>query len=305
MTSRRKRPSQPLPFQLTTRDRRVLHSVYRHRFLAAEHVHALHFPGSSQRACQVRLQRMWAGKLLDRLFLPPEVAVKRDRWTERPLYSLAAHGARIVAGDLNIDINDVPHTAVQNRRGNVRLRHNLAATDVLVAVEAFCAGTPPWAAATTREHTMAGKLHDARTSGRVALGAVLPDGAVTVTHPGLPVPQTYLIEIVRAGVKAGNATIARRFHRYRAALRSGYFSKTFGFAWVRAIVFLTPTMQRAKHLALLANGVPGGERLFRFGTYETRIGGGSPTSCWRADAVQEAQLLTPSGAAATLLPLVS
>ncbi len=280
-------------------------SVYRHRFLTAEHVRYLHFEGSSVRAAQLRLRTLWSARLLDRTYLQPDGMGDRDRYTERPLYSLASRGGAVVAAAHAMDIGAIPHTPAQNREGFRRIRHNLAATDFLVAVEAACARLPGWSAAVIREHRLAAELLVARRRVPVAR-ALLPDGAVTVSAPGVSTPQTYLIEIVRAGVKAGNDTIRRRLHRYRAALRAGFFRSAYGFAWVRAVVFLTPTVQRARTLAGLARDVLGGEGLFRFGAYEERVASReAPIAALRPDTVATSMYLTASGKSVSLFESLS
>lgn len=293
MTSRHRRPKEPLPFQLTTRDKDVLTSVYRHRFLSAAHVRSLHFDGAGARVCQARLQRLWSAQFVDRLYMPPEAPGVRDRWAGVPLYSLARRGAEQVAADIDLNVADIPHTPAQNREGFSRMRHNLVVTDLLVALHGVSRAAK-LKVAPVREDTLRRMLHAARQRGQAA-NALVPDGAVTITAPTLAVPQTYIIEIVRAPVKAGNTTIQRRLFRYRAALKSGFFRIVYGFAWVRAVVFLTPTTRRTKHLALLAKNIIGGEHLFRFGAYEHRVGEATPTSTLTPSALEAPCLLAPSG----------
>ncbi len=282
----------------------MLAAVFRHRFLAARHIRQLHFHGTNVRALQVRLRRLWEARFLDRLYLPPEMPDQRDRWTEVPLYSLDKRGAELVAADLGIDIARISHTRAQNRRGFFRTRHNLAATDLLVAVEAFCARSPLITATTTREDVLAGLLLRARRVRRIPYGLV-PDGAVTLTMPNVKAPQTYLIEIVRAGVKAGNDTIRKRLHRYRAALRTGFFRDVYGFAWVRTIVFLTPTWRRAETLSQLARDVPGGDGLFRFGAYEAKAAEPLPTAHFPGETTPPFPVLTPQAVRVPLFPELS
>ncbi len=282
----------------------MLRSVRRHRFLTAEHVHQLHFNGTSVRVAQVRLQRLWAARFLDRLYLPPEQPNVRDRWNQRPLYSLATRGAEVVAQQESLRLADIAHTPAQNRQGFGRMRHNLVATELLVAIEAYCTSTQPWACTTAREDLLAARLYEARKR-RKWPQAILPDGAVTLSLPSVAMQQTVLIEIVRAGVKTGNDAIRRRMLRIRAALRDGFFREAYGFEWIRSVVFLTPTMRRAEHLARLARDVPGAERLFRFGAYQEARGRKAPMPIFTPLTVPDALLLTPSGARVPILPPIS
>ena len=260
----------------------ALLSVYRHRFLAAAHVHQLHFRGANQRVAQVRLRRLWSAGYLDRLFLPPEVPGVRDAWTGRPLYCLALPGAEVVAKRLHRNLTDIPHTPTQNRDGFATMRHHLVFTDVAVAAEATDPRT-----VITREHQLR-RLHHAASQTQRFRHAVMPDGAVTTPGPGSAGPQTFLFEIIRADPRGGNASVRAKFLRYRAALGVGYFRRVFGFTWIRAVVFLTPTWRRAEHLARLARDVPGGERLLRFGVHP-------PTANFPGETIPPPVLLTPSG----------
>lgn len=302
MTSRHKRLEQPKHFQLTTRDIDVLNSVYQHRFLTSAHIHTLHFAPSSLRVAQVRLKYMWGAGLLDRLYLPPEMPAVRDRYTEQPLYNLSGRGAMHLSDKIGIPISEIPHTPRQNWHGFTRLRHNLVFTDMAVAFQAFVKWHPDWNAETTREEKMAPLVpqwHDRK-------GAILPDGAITLKHIGFAMPQTLLFEVVRAGARSGNKTIGRKMRRYCAALKSGFFREIYGFDWVRNVIFLTPTIARAKNLAALARDIPGGERLFRFGAYETRDNNlVAPKTLLTADRLTEPELLTPSGGCVSFIPTFS
>ena len=299
MTSRHKRPPKPQPFQMTTRDLDVLASVYRHRFLTAAHVHGLHFQTASLRVAQVRLQRLWSARFLDRMYIAPETPDVRDRFASQPLYSLALAGARRVAAAQGVPLSQIPHTKSQNRRGFARLRHNLVFTDLAAAFETLAAREPEWRVTVTREDILRRALP--HWKGRPS--AIVPDGAITLSHPTLPKPQTILVEVVRAGVRAGNRTVQRKLFRYRAALQAGFFREVHGFEWVRTVVFLTPSMARAKNLAVLARDIPGGERLLRFGAYETRASNRlAPTTLLTPERLAESVLLTPTGQLAPFLP---
>ncbi len=277
----------------------MLASVYRHRFLTAAHVRTLHFPNVSLRVAQVRLQRLWAARYLDRLYLVPETPDVRDRFAGQPLYSLALAGARQVAATRGIPLAQIPHNRTQNHHGFARLRHNLVFTDLAVAFEALAARDSAWRVVVTREDVLRRALP--HWKGRPS--AIVPDGAITLTHPMLPKPQTLLVEVVRASARAGNLSVRRKLYRYRDALRSGFFREVHGFEWIRTVLFLTPSVARAKNLAALARDIPGGERLLRFGAYETRTSRHlAPTSLLTVGRLTAPVLLTPGGQAAPFLP---
>ncbi|MFZ4580800.1 MAG: hypothetical protein ACOYOB_20655, partial [Myxococcota bacterium] len=156
-----------------------------------------------------------------------------------------------------------------------------------------------WNCSVTREDDLRRALP--RWRGRPS--AIVPDGAVSLSHPTLPKPQTVLVEVVRAGARAGNRSVQRKLFRYRDALKSGFFREVHGFEWVRTVVFLTPTMARAKNLAALAADIPGGERLLRFGAYEQRTSPRlAPTSLLTPARLAQPVLMTPAGRLVPFLP---
>lgn len=299
MMSRHKRPSQPLPFKLTTRDLDVLKSVYHHRFLTAAHIHTLHFHPSSIRVAQIRLQYLWAANLLDRTYLTPELPDVRDRYVEQPLYSIATRGAFHLEEAIGKPMWQISHTKAQNQRGFAKMRHNLVFADLATSFEAFAKRNPPWLATVTREDVLQNQVG----AGKTRKGAIVPDGATTLAHSAFAKPQTLLVEVVRARVRAGNDSIRRKMLRYREALRVGFFRNTYGFDWVRNVLFLTTTMARAKNLAALARNIPGAENLFRFGAYETRESNRvAPKTLLTPERLGEPVLITPSGRAISFLP---
>ena len=271
----------------------MLRAVYRHRFLTADQLHGLCFAGAGLRVCQARLRQLWAGSCLDRSYLPPETLGVRDRWSGVALYSLALRGAGLLADDSNVDIDDIPHTPAQHRCSLDRMRHNLAATAFAVALE-LEAVRRGWTAMPTREDELRARLWSLRQKRKLP-PALVPDGAVTLSGPAWQLPQTILVEVARAGAKAGNNSIRRKVQRYVAALRSGQLRDLYGFAWIRAIVYLTPTVRRAANLARLVRDVAGADRTFRFGVCELPPG--------QSLALQP--FLAPSGATLPLLPELS
>ena len=262
--SRHHRPSSPPPLVLQPRDRQLLQSVYRHRYLLAEHVRQLHFPKASLRVAQQRLRRLWEHCYLDRLFLP--LSGNGRVTLSPPLYSLAIEGARVVGADLNIPPAHIPHTPRQNARGYATLLHHLVATDLLVAAE--CCNTENLRVVTMRETAMRQALVAARQSGRWRASAIIPDGALTLFPRGNVGGMTFYVEVVRASVKCGNALMAKKFCDYANLHHRGYFQTVFGHNRVRAILILTTSPKRAEHFRQMAAKLPYGRNLFWFGAYQ-------------------------------------
>src|SRR5207302_1761940 len=91
-----------------------------------------------------------------------------------------------------------------------------------------------------------------KKDGRHEAGYLVSDGAFTLTYRPSGEAATFHIEIVRANVKGGNETLARKFRRYTELHHTGYFERVFGHARVRAILFVTTSVERAEHFRQLA-----------------------------------------------------
>lgn len=303
MQARTKRPANPRSFQLTTRDNAMLCSLQRYRYLCALQLRTLHFQHSSIRAVQARLRCLWEGRYVDRLLLPAEVPGVRDRWAGVPVYSLARRGAAAAASALGLPIQGIPHTPLQNRTGFAALRHALVAADFAVAATALCAASGSWQLQWIAERTMRRQL--AGLGQRTDGAAMVPDGAVALTHPSLTLPQTYLLEVVRAGAKGGNQSLVARCTSYLSRIRAGFFRRVYGIAWVYGVVFLLPTERRAAELRRRLAGLPGAERLLRIAHCEEPRGADkAPALVLTPERLQLGLLLSPSGVAHPLLPKI-
>lgn len=289
-----RRPSPPPPLQRTARDDRLLRSIRQHRLLLAEHLHWLHGTGVSLRVVQHRLRLLWAAGYLDRIIIRPDVPGERDDLTGRALYCLAARGA-VVLGDTA----QIPHTIRQNLRGFATLRHHLVATDLLVALQAAMQRLKSWRLGIQREEELRHRL--ATTSHPKAMPVVVPDAAFSLHGPGHSVPQSFAVEVVRAGTKGGNGSVVRRLQTYRKALRAGSLKALYGIEWLHAVVVLTPSEQRARRLASAARAADIPDSFTRFGWWQTSPPDPHRTRL-RPDTVATAWLLGRSGAAVGLLP---
>lgn len=261
----RNRPiDQARPVLLQARDRAILASVHRHRWLRSEHVHALHFAEAGIRATRSRLRRLFLAGYLDREFLPLQ-AKNAPHPTVCPpsaLYCLARRGAEVVADALGRDIRQVPHTRGANRRGFGTMLHNLVVTDFLVSLEA---------ATTNSFHS---GVHEGALWERLRKGEarprlfVVPDGAFELDgSDGRRV--TFYLEVVRADPKGGRRTLMTKLNRYTELNRIGFFKETWGDEHLRAVIILTPTPARAESLRKLAGAnLAHGRQLFWFGSYE-------------------------------------
>lgn len=265
----RNRPiDQARPVLLQARDRAILASIHRHRWLRSDHVHALHFAEAGTRATRARLRRLFLAGYLDREFLPLQ-AKNASRPTICPpsaLYCLARRGAELVADALGLELDQVPHTRNANRRGFATMLHNLVVTDFLVSLEAatafpFHSGVHEGALwERVRE-----RLRKGESRPRLF---VVPDGAFEAEGPdGRPI--SVYLEVVRADPKGGRRTLMTKLNRYVELNRLGFFKDAWDHEHLRAVIFLTPTPARAESLRkLAAANLAHGRQLFWFGSYE-------------------------------------
>jgi hypothetical protein len=79
----------------------------------------------------------------------------------------------------------------------------------------------------------------------------VPDGAVRRRYSNGET-LTFYVEIVRADVRGGNATLLRKMDAYVALNRDGRFRECYGHENLRAVLFFTTSGERADHFRELA-----------------------------------------------------
>lgn len=272
------RPVPPPKIVLTERDVAVLSAVARYGYLTASHLQLLCFRGTGERGAQRRLRLLWAAGDLDRHFLqwmltgePAERSAGR-----RPLYCLTPKGR----GELRARGHDAPARIVapQSQRAIGRIEHDLVVTDFLVSLES---SAPDHVRCVNTESILwqefrAWRARDAseRPALPGALTGLVTDGAFELDVGDEPLG--FHLEIVRASVRGGNATLSRRMQEIARLNRLGYFKEVHGHPSLRAVIFLTTSPERALNLATLAKAIPLSRRLFWFGSFSQRIRAGVP-----------------------------
>lgn len=274
------------------RDRQLLAEVARFRVLTGEHIRYLVFPGVSLRLANRRLSLLVAHGLLERHFLPDIEggSVVRSR---RPVYSLSRSGAGLVDAGLWPGVRFVPSAWAVTR-------HNLIATDLLVAVMA-AGRAASLAIEVFPESALRVCLRTARPGGNRFPTAVLPDGAFTIAAPGQDA-LAFCVEVVRAGTKGGNKSLLAKMTRYVALNRAGFFQEVFGVPRLRAMLIVTTSPTRAENLVRLALALPHGRNLFWATSYERRPDLGMT---FAAETVLTRQLIDAAAQRQTLEPIHS
>lgn len=257
-SSRYIRPSKVPRLVLQERDLAMIEAVARFGHMTAEQLAALYFPGRSLRSAQARLRLLWSAGYLERMFLPRLVGDERPLYCGRPLYRVGALGRRL--------LRDEGRSAAMRRPGSsATVEHDLVATELLVALISTAKMRPDFTVQTWTESELWTVLAEQRQ--RSARPALVSDGAFTITQVGAK-PLSFHIEVVRADVRGGNQSLARRMQRYASLARAGYFCRVFGQQTLRAVLFMAPTEARAQHLRELAEALPHGRRMFWFTSYE-------------------------------------
>lgn len=252
---------------LQPRDLDVLRAAERHRYLRTEHVHRLHFAGRSLRAAQMRLRELWVHRYLERIHVASVIDGRRipPRGPGLPVYALGAQGA------LALNASEGSGAAAPEIGGASTVQHHLVVTDFLVSLElALRARGGPALAESVHEWDLWKRLVGAGEAPKVQ--RVVPDGAFTVRAPGGG-DATYYLEVVRAGVRAGNGTLWDKMLRASDLNHRGFFARAYGHARVRRVLFLTTSGERAETFRRIAESLPHGRRLFAFGSYEAGADG--------------------------------
>jgi hypothetical protein len=268
----RRRPIPGERLFLTVRDLEILGRVHNHRFMQAEHLHPLAFGGRTLRVCQARLAKLWQNGHLDRHFVPYALDGTRRVPSEAatPVYALGSLGLETLEKAVAGSPEELGGGARNRELSPYRIAHDLIVTDLLASIEAAAlAKGIPDQIATEHEWWLWKKAADRKVPTQ---GLVVPDGAVTFRGPDRAEPETWYVEIVRAGVSGGNDTLLAKMRRYLALRSEGRFQRAFGHGRVRGVLIATPTAERARNLRALAASLPNGRRFFAFTHFEERHG---------------------------------
>lgn len=262
-------PGRARALALQPRDLDLLRAAEIHRYVRTEHLHGLHFAGRSLRAAQMRLRELWAHRYLERVYIASVIDGRRipPRGPGLPVYTIGARGVRSLHAIP--ETRDVPAPEIG---GASTIQHHLVVTDFLVSLEL--------ALRERGDLMLVERVHEwdlwKRLGGaadRLPSGQkVVPDGAFTIrTAKGERA--TYYLEVVRAGVRAGNGTLWDKMLRASDLNHQGFFAKAYGHARVRRTLFLTTSAERAERFRQLAGSLPYSRQFFAFGSYEATHGG--------------------------------
>ncbi len=112
---------------LTERDKRIVLSVYKHRFLKRDQIERLFFTQTS--TCNQRLMRLYQHGYLERIFKPVSFG------SSQAVYALDKNGADLVAQMLEINRNKVNWKRKNNKIELLFLDHKLAINEFNVLLQ--------------------------------------------------------------------------------------------------------------------------------------------------------------------------
>lgn len=118
--------------KITDRDIRVVHSIYRYKYLSASQIQALHFPSETTRNRRLR-------RLIDEGYVEPfEILNIPER-----IFRVSREGARLVASRLGVDVDDLLWTSSTKKpKDYYFMRHFIKLNDVRIVLEKATEGGP-------------------------------------------------------------------------------------------------------------------------------------------------------------------
>lgn len=262
---------------ITPRDIDILRATQQHRYVRTDHLKRLLFSESSERSAQMRLRKLWRHGYLHRLQLASVVDGQRSptRGPGISVFTLAAKGAAVLHGERGspAPADTAPSAAT--------VQHELVVTDFMVALqEAIRNRADLWLIETSH----AGHLWQRLNKRAPSPGRLVPDGAVTIQRADRT-RETYYLEVVRAGIRAGNGTLWDKLLRYAEANHRGAFREQYGHERLRGVLIATTTPERAEHLRTLAKSLPHGRRLFAFAAYQSQRTDGQAASSFTPEDI--------------------
>ena len=298
-SSRYVRPPTLPNFVLQRRDVQTLQALHRHRFLHSDHIHQLLFDGCRMEVAQRRLRKLWCHKYVERYYRPLILdGRKQPPRSAQPIYALGERGAELVAETLDIDIEQVTTGFPQSESGVPTMTHHLVVSDFFVALTV--------ALADQQRTELVGIEHEHRLWPKVTPFAqgrefVVPDAAFTLCF-GDAEPLTFYVEVVRAGIRAGNKSLKKKMDTYVRLNRKRFFRDVYGHDRLRAVIFATTTDSRADRYRGLAVELPHGHGLFWFGSYAEKNQDGHEVSILAPEMILEPRWTDPNGTLHSIIP---
>ena len=301
MTSRR-RFTGLSGIRLQPRDIDLIRLVFSHHFARSDHLLALRSPSISRRVLQARLQKLYRHGYLHRRYIPIVLDGLHAPATHsrQPIYAATPRGLALLSEESPTRFATV--LPVRSERPSAHhLTHHLVVTDCLVALAVQSSRIPEVELLSGEpERFLWPKLRAYRRTHPMEQ-AIVPDGVFTLRYRATNETATFYLEVVRADVRGGTASLGEKLRRYVELNRQGFFRAVYGHEHLRAVLFATTSLARSKNLARLARKLTHGRRLFWFGAYQGKTTAGRLTSCFTPDHILTLPWKTTDGERLTIL----
>lgn len=275
---------------VTPRDLDILRAADQHRYVRTDHLKQLLFATTTDRSAQMRLRKLWRHGYLDRVYLASVVGGERrpPRGAGVPVFTLAAKGRAALHGERG------GTDAAGETVSPSTIQHELVVTDFMVALHSAIRNRAEvWLVETSHAGNLWRRLGGRRLPA-IPGERLVPDGAVTLQRADRA-RETYYLEVVRAGVRAGNGTLWDKLLRYSEANHRGAFRELYGHDRVRAILIATTSEERSENLRALAKSLPHGRKLFAFASYESKDAEGRAVPRFTAASILDLPWRTVDG----------
>ena len=262
------------PIQLTERDREIIRTVYRHRFLRSTHITAL--LGGSPAQLLRRLQLLFHHGYLER----PRAQIDYfHRGGSQPIvYGIGSKGAAFLRQDSGSVRRDLNWSQKNRGIGRLFLEHALLISDVMVGFELVCRKSGRVRLLTGDHLPLPHDLRNHREpfrwrvtlNNRQKLG-LIPDQVFALEFtdklPGRS-RAFFFLEADRATMPVMRQNLSqtsffRKLLAYQATWRLGIHHSRFGFPRFRVLT-VTSSPQRMENLVTACRGLERGHGLFLF-----------------------------------------
>lgn len=276
------------PMQLTERDRKIIHCVYRHRFLRSTHIIAL-LGGSSQQILR-RLQILFHHGYLERPRAQIDYYYRGG--SRHIVYGIGNRGAALLREQSGIDCRELNWSEKNRSLGQLFLEHALLVSDVMVALEISCRQS-----GRVRLFNLdALQVHDDKlyqhgavrwsvtVGGGRKLGLV-PDRVFALEFLDQPSARNrayFFLEADRATMPVTRRSLSqssfyRKLLAYEATWKQELHRSKLGFNRFRVLT-ITTCLQRTKSLVTACSKLERGHGLFLFADHASFITHGDPLS---------------------------
>ncbi len=254
---RYRRANSPPPMQLTARDIRVVHWVYKMRFLIREQIQRLEFSPSTASYCKRRLALLFHHGYLDRKFIPTPGSFG----STRAIYALTAKGARLLAHELKTEVNWRPR---DSERELYFLQHTLAGNDFRICATIAAQRLDlalDWAnERRLKRREMKDYVADPKQDGERL--TIVPDGYLRVSNGHST--SAFALELDRATVE--EKPFKAKVRAYGEWKRTGVYCRRHGTNSLRVLFVIAPNNRDPHRLARVKRWceAEGGRSLFWF-----------------------------------------